>query len=251
MIEAIALIIVGVIAGFLNIMAGGGSMVSVPTLIFLGIPGPVANGTNRLAILAESITSISTFFRRGIADLKLSLSLAACTIPGAILGAYIATGLRGDRFNQILAVIMVGVLILMWWGDRKKSTVASDQSQAMTRKQFVWGHVLMVGAGFWGGFIQIGVGFILMPILHKVMGMDLIRTNMHKVFVVLVYTIVALAVFASQIEINWMVGLYLAIGSAVGGWFGTHFQISKGVGAIKIILNIVLIAFVIKLLFFS
>ena len=112
------------------------------------------------------------------------------------------------------------------------------------------GHLLMVGVGFWGGFIQIGVGFIIMPVLNRVMGLDLVRTNMHKVFIVAVYTTVALAIFASQVEILWVVGAALALGNSIGGYLGAHFTISKGEKLIKWVLNIVLVVFIAKLLFF-
>ena len=110
---------------------------------------------------------------------------------------------------------------------------------------------MMVGAGFWGGFIQIGVGFIIMPILNRAMGLDLVRTNMHKVFIIAIYTTVALSVFASQVEIIWAVGLALALGNSIGGYLGAHFTISKGDKLIRLVLNLVLIAFIIKLLFFA
>ena len=95
------------------------------------------------------------------------------------------------------------------------------------------------------------VGFIIMPVLHRVMGFDLLRTNMHKVFIIATYSIAALLVFASQVEILWTVGLALALGNSIGGWLGATLQIKQGEGIIKIILNVVLVGFIIKLLFFS
>jgi len=105
-----------------------------------------------------------------------------------------------------------------------------------------------VAAGFWGGFIQLGVGFILMPILNRVMGLDLVRTNMHKVFIVGTYTIAALLVFASQVQLLWLVGLALALGNAIGGYLGAHFSVSRGEHLIRLVLNIVLAVFIAKLL---
>jgi len=83
------------------------------------------------------------------------------------------------------------------------------------------------------------------------MGLDLVRTNMHKVFIIAVYTIVALVVFASTVELMWLVGLALALGNAIGGYLGAHFSVTRGEKLIRVILNIVLIAFIIKLLFAS
>ena len=107
----------------------------------------------------------------------------------------------------------------------------------------------MVGVGFWGGFIQLGVGFIIMPVLNRVMGLDLVRTNMHKVFIVAIYTIVALAIFANQLELLWTIGIALAVGNSLGGYLGARFTISKGEQMIRRVLNLVLVVFVIKLLF--
>jgi uncharacterized membrane protein YfcA len=141
---------------------------------------------------------------------------------------------------------MVAVLILMASGHDKIKPVGGDAQP----KNLLLGHVLMVGAGFWGGFIQIGVGFILMPILHRVMGLDLVRVNMHKVFVVLVFTIVALAVFASQLELLWWTGAALAVGNSIGGWLGAHTTIRHGETLIRRVLYVALTAFIVKLLFF-
>ena len=99
--------------------------------------------------------------------------------------------------------------------------------------------------------IQVGVGFILMPILHKVMGFDLVRVNMYKVFIILSFTIIALIIFNSQLELMWWAGLGLAVGNSIGGWYGAHSTIHKGEVWIKIVLYSVLCYFVIKLLFFN
>lgn len=244
--QAGVLIIVGVAGGFLNVMAGGGSLLTVPVMIFMGLPGPVANGTNRVAILAQNLTAITTFARRGFKEFKLSFSLAACALPGAVAGAMLGTQLQGVWFNRVLALIMVAVMLIMHFD---KGSVERSEDHQPSKRQLFWGHLLMVGAGFWGGFIQIGVGFILMPILNRVMGFDLVRTNMHKVFVVAVYTAAALAVFASQLQLLWMVGLTLAIGNSIGGYLGAHYTITRGEKLIRIVLNAVLFVFILKLLF--
>ena len=221
-------------------------MLSVPVMIFLGVPGTIANATNRIAILPQNISAVIAFYRRGFANFKLSLSLAACTIPGTLLGAYIATRVPNDQFNQLLAIIMLMVLVVMALPQNK----IISKVEAPTTKRLIAGHILMVFIGLWGGFIHIGVGFLLMPVLNRVMQLDLVTTNSHKVFIVLCYTSVALVVFASQLELFWKYGIALAIGTTTGGWIAANFQIEKGIGAIKWTLNIVIIAFIIKLLLF-
>ncbi|NKB36224.1 MAG: TSUP family transporter [Gammaproteobacteria bacterium] len=246
--QGIVLILVGTIAGFVNVMAAGGSMITVPAMVFMGLPGPVANGTNRIAILAQNITAVTTFFRKGFSDFKLSLSLSLCALPGAIAGAFIGTRLEGVWFNRTLAIIMLIMMVIM--SIKKKSASADSPVAGVSRHRLIFGHLLMVLAGLYGGFIQIGIGFILLPILHRVIGLDMVRANMHKVFIIASYTIAALAIFITQVEIAWRLGICLAIGNSIGAWMGAHMAIKKGEGLIKAILNVVLVLFIIKLLFF-
>ncbi|MEM9530825.1 MAG: sulfite exporter TauE/SafE family protein [Pseudomonadota bacterium] len=237
---------VGVVAGWMNVMAGGGSLLTIPAMLFMGMPGPVANGTNRIAILAQNIVASLTFFRSGIGNLSLSLTLAAAASIGAAAGASAGVRLEGEWFNRVLAVVMIGVMVLMYRGGVRKTTETIE----LTPARWWAGHLCMVGAGAWGGFIQIGVGFILMPILHRVLGLDLVTTNAHKVLIVLIYTLVALTVFATQVELVWVAGLALAVGNAIGGWLGARTTISRGDRWIRLVFNLALTALVIKLLFF-
>ena len=246
MLELILLLITGVATGFLNVMAGGGSMLSVPIMIFLGVPGTIANATNRIAILPQNITAVWAFYRKGFANFRLSLSLALATIPGAIAGSMLAARIPNSQFDTLLAVIMIFILIIMAIPQNK---VLGTQ-EAPSRVRLIIGHVLMLLIGFWGGFIHIGVGFLLMPTLNRVMQLDLITTNAHKVFIVMCYTAVSLMVFASELTLMWKYGLALAVGTSIGAILATNMQIEKGVGPIKLTLNIVIIAFIIKLLFF-
>ncbi len=246
--QLLLLALAGLAAGWLNVLAGGGSLLTVPLMVFMGMPGPVANGTNRIAILIQNITAVTTFHRRGFSDFRLSLGLAAAASLGALFGAQVGVRLEGVWFNRVLALIMLGVMLVMGHEHLGGRPEPSRREQAPRRQ--LLGHLLMVGAGFCGGFIQIGVGFILMPILNRVMGLDLVRTNMHKVFIILVFNLVALAVFASQLQLMWSAGLWLALGNAVGGWLGVHTSVDRGERGIRLILNLTLAAFIVKLLFF-
>jgi uncharacterized membrane protein YfcA len=238
---------VGLIAGFLNVMAGGGSLLTVPVMLFLGLPGPVANGTNRIAILAQNITAVTAFFRKGYADFRLSLTLSLCALPGAVAGAYLGSRLQGVWFNRTLAAIMLGVMLLMTFTKHRDHEDAAGGTEP---KNIIIGHALMILVGCYGGFIQVGVGFIVMAVLHRVMRLNLVVVNMHKVFIVMTYTLAALVVFALRVDIMWLLGICLAVAYSIGAWLGVHMSISRGERLIRIILNSVLIIFIIKLLFF-
>lgn len=241
-----ALGLVGAAAGWINTMAGGGSLLTVPMLLFFGLPGPVANATNRIGVITQNLAAVGAFRAKGFSEFRLSASLALATLPGALLGAQLGVGLEGKAFERTVAAIMGGVLLLMLTGlDKKASAPTSTDGKP---RNLVLGHLLMTGVGFWGGFIQIGVGFMVMPVLHRVMGLDLVRVNMHKVAIVLVFSVAALVLFALQVEVAWLAGLALAVGNALGGWLGAHTTIAKGEVWIRRVFYLAIVGLILKLM---
>ncbi len=241
------LTLTGVAAGFINVMAGGGSLLTMPVMkLLLGLDGPEVNGSNRIAIGAGAVTAVVRFFKQGYADFRLSLSLAACAVPGAILGALMGTRLRGLWFNRTLALVMIGVLVLMSLKKRQAATPTTPTIS--TRRRLILGHVLMIGVGLYGGFIQAGVGFLLMAVLHRVMGLDLIRVNMHKVFIVMVYTAMAITIYTWHGQVLWLPGLCLAVGNSAGAWIGTHYAVKKGERLIRIVFQLAVVILALRLL---
>jgi len=269
------LILVGVAAGFVNVMAGGGSLLTLPALILSGLEVPSANGSNRVALLIQNIVATRSFRRAGLSNLKLSLSLAACTWPGAVLGALSALALGGETFRKLLAGVMVAVLFITLWPTRRLKARTSganpsaEDTTSHTRqpeqqdrenqqgrwrptdisKERFWGaHIGMVALGFYGGFIQAGAGFILMPLLKRLLRLDLVSVNTHKVIIVGSYMVPTLIVFAHAGHVIWLAGLIMAVGSASGALIATRVQIKKGEGPVRIIFAIATLAMAIKLL---
>ena len=233
---------VGVLSGFLNVIAGGGSLLALPVLIFMGLPGNVANGTNRVAIVAQNASAFTSFFRKGYSELRTMLTLALCAVPGAAMGAYLGTQVSGELFNRILGGLMIVLLILM-------SRKPAGAEAAEKPRRLVLGHILMVAVGFYGGFIQAGVGFFVMAVLYRVVGLDLVRVNAYKVFIIGIYTLLALAIFADRGLVLWLAGAALAVGTTIGGWLGAHYTIKRGERLIRVVLNAVLVVMAVRLLF--
>ncbi len=219
-LKGLALIAVGSIAGFINVLAGGGSLLTLPVMIFLGLPGSMANGTNRIAILCQNISGVAGFARGGIHAPGKGIVYALLALPGACLGAWVGTELSGAVFNRILAVLMILVLLAM-----ARPAVFSGNSRSMPP---VLGYGFIIISGFYGGFIQAGVGFILMAALHRGLGHDLLKTNMFKLYIIGVYTIAALCIFAYRGQVHWQAGLCLASGNALGAWIASHTAIRRG-----------------------
>jgi len=233
---------VGAVAAFINVNAGGGSSLTLPALIFLGLDPTVANGTNRVAILFQNISSIYSFKTEKFFELKNSLILSALTLPGAIAGAIIAVQIGDELFEKILAVIMILIIITMLLPQKKTEKTSYEF-------KIDWKIILaMIVVGFYGAFIQVGVGFLLMASFQYLMKLDLIRVNMHKVFVVFVFTVPALIVFILTDNINWYFGLTLAAGNALGGWWGAKLSVKKGEKLIKFVLIVAILIMALKLL---
>ncbi len=242
LVGVLILFAVGAVAAFINVNAGGGSSLTLPVLIFLGLDPSVANGTNRVAILFQNVSAVYSFKTEKFYELKNSLILSALTLPGAIIGAITAVKISDELFEKILGVIMIFIIITMLLPKKKVDKV---------KEGFVidWKITLsMIVVGFYGAFIQVGVGFLLMASFQYLMKLDLIRVNMHKVFVVFVFTIPALIVFILTDNINWYFGLTLAAGNAFGGWWGAKLSVKKGEKFIKFVLIIAILIMALKLL---
>ena len=234
---------IGNVAGFINVMAGGGSTISLPILIFLGLDSATANGTNRVAIILQNISAIISFKKEKYAKFKISMKMAAFTIPGAILGAWLAVNLNDKIFNIILGVIMIAVVITMII-PRKKLEITKDYGDKLP-----WAiYPAMLGIGFYGGFIQVGVGFILMAALYYLIKLSLVNVNMHKVFIIMIYTLPALLVFMIDGKVDYLMGLSLAAGNSIGGWWAAKAQIKKGEKLVRYVLIAAIIIMSVKLL---
>lgn len=246
--DAIILVIVGVIAGAINILAGGGSLLTLPVMIFLGLPSNIANGTNRIAIIIQNIFAVKGFQSKGVSTYPFSLYLAIPAIIGSIIGANLAVDIDDQLFNKILAIIMSIIVVYMV---AKRKTEVKDIIERLSGKHLWLSMILFFFVGIYGGFIQAGVGFIMLLILTSINRISLVKGNAVKVFVALIYSIAAVAIFAYNDSINWIYGLILAIGNAIGGWFASRWSVKKGDGVVKKFLVVMVIAMSIKLWFFS
>lgn len=245
-IEYIILIVSGTFAGFINVVAGGGSLLTLPIMIFLGIPPTVANASNRVALLAQNVVSVSNFSKNKVPPGYYGIYLSLFALMGAFIGAQLAVDLPAHLFNKILSVVMIGVAILIL----TNPSLSTEKLERTTGKYKYIGFVAFFFVGIYGGFLHAGIGFIMMLSLVRINRFSLVKTNSVKVLVALVYTVAALIVFIIKDVINWEVGLILAIGSATGGWLGSSFSVKKGDVWIKRILLIAILIMAIKLWFF-
>ena len=244
--DLVILVFVGFIAGAINILAGGGSLLTLPILIFMGLPPNVANGTNRIAIIIQNIFAVKGFHSKGVSAFPYSIYLALSATVGAILGASLAVDIKGELFNKILAGIMIAIVIYMIF---KPKVNTKEIMERITGKYLWFGIIAFFFVGIYGGFIQAGVGFIMLLALSSINHYSLVKSNAIKVFVALVYSLAAVAIFAYNGIINWQYGLILSIGNATGGWFMSRYSVKKGDDFVRIAVIVMIVVMAIKLLF--
>ncbi|WP_298476068.1 sulfite exporter TauE/SafE family protein [uncultured Maribacter sp.] len=242
------LIIVGFAVGFINTLAGGGSLLSLPVLIFLGLPSNVANGTNRVAIVIQTAIATAGFKSKGVSTFPFNVYLGVSAFLGSIIGANIAVDIKGDTFNKILSMVMMAVVLIIIFKPKIK---IADLEERLTGKYLWVGIIAFFFFGIYGGFINAGLGFIMILFLHYVNHMNLVRANVTKVAVVFIYMLSALAVFVLNDKVNWKIGLILAIGNGTGAWFASRISVNKGDGFIKMFLIVMVVIMSIKLWFFN
>ncbi len=232
----IILAVVGAIAGFLNVLAGGGSALTIPLMIFLGFDATVANGSNRIAIQVEALSAVAAFKKKNHSDFPMSLKLSLMTLPGGILGAFYAVKIDDALFTKILAVVMVLIIFSLMF---PKSQVIEHAKNHKWKNWLSW--PVMFAVGFYGGFIQAGVGFVIMSVLLHLYNMDLIKINMHKVFIVMVFTVPAVIVFVWTGNVDWFAAIALSIGMVFGTWLAVKMALEKGEKLVRIVLGISLL----------
>ncbi|MBM3182385.1 MAG: sulfite exporter TauE/SafE family protein, partial [Chloroflexi bacterium] len=241
---------VGVVAGVINTLAGGGSLITLPVLIFLGLPATVANGTNRLAITVQSALAVAGFKKKGISDFKSSLLMSLPALVGAIIGAQLAVDISDVLFKRILALVMILVLALILWNPirMRQGIVQYDggiTSLSLSRR--ISSIIIFFFIGVYGGFIQAGIGFLIIAVLTTMSRLNLVETNSHKVFIVGINALFALVVFIFNGKICWSIGLALAAGNGFGGWLGSHMAVTGGERFIKLVLAFCVVGMVVKL----
>ena len=234
----LAVLAAGFGAGFINTLAGSGSLITLPLLIFLGLPATVANGTNRVGVLFQTAIATNSFRNQKVLDVRGGLILSAPAIVGSLIGAQIAVNLNEDAMRRAIGVLMIVMLVVILiqpkkWLEGRPNAMAEGPG---------WKQVLIFfGIGIYGGFIQAGVGIFLLAGLVLSVGYDLVRSNAVKSLIVLCFTISAMVVFILNDQIHWEIGLILAVGNGFGGWVAARMAVKQGAGFVRYLLIAVVV----------
>ncbi|MGB1733584.1 MAG: sulfite exporter TauE/SafE family protein [Acidimicrobiales bacterium] len=228
LIDAALVVGAGLVAGIVNAMAGGGSLLTVALLnVFVGLPGLVANGTNRVGVLVQNASSVASYRKEGIRGFRRAVPVLVPVIAGSLLGSLLVSSVTDETFERIFGILMVPLLFV------------SLRSPKNVGSQINWHPVttavIFFGIGLYGGAFQAGVGLLIVVALSR-SGLDLVNANAVKVVVILVLTTIAVPVFIVRGQVDWGFAVVLAIGFAAGGWIGARVAVRGGEKIIKPVL---------------
>jgi uncharacterized membrane protein YfcA len=234
--EAALLAGAGLVAGVVNTLAGGGSLVSVPLLVLLGLPGALANGTNRVGVLFQSAVASWRFGAEGVPGLRRALPVLLPALAGSALGAFGVARLPDESFERAFGFLMLLLLV---------PTLRTSTAPAAARPVRPWPRwislPLFFAIGLYGGSFQAGVGLVLVAALSHA-GFGLVEANSVKVVVNTALTGVAVPVFVWAGQVSWPFAGVLAVGFAAGGALGARLAVRGGDRLIRPVLAVAVVA---------
>lgn len=242
--EIALLIAAGLLAGFINTVAGSGSLLTLPLFMAFGLPAPVANGSNRIGILLQSLVGVLSFKKKNLLDKTAVLKIALPSVAGSIAGAMIATDINEKSMKTSIGILLLVMFFLILL---KPNRWLKGHEGSPPMKIWIQ-MIIFFFVGLYGGFIQAGVGFFLLAALVLASGYDLVRANALKVLMVLLYTPFSLVIFIMNHQVDYILGSIVAAGSMGGAWIGASLSVKWGPSAVRYILLGTLIIASVKLL---
>ncbi len=237
---------VGVLASIVNTLAGGGSILSLPLFIFLGMPQDFAHGTNRMGLIFGAGSASWTFYKQKYLRPRLLLPMLLPVGVGTALGTYLMMDLSDRYFNPILA----GVLLVLVFSTKIKGE-GESQGTGELKVSFVKAQLIFFGLGLYAGFIQVGAGLVMMFVFSRTLSLNVFQINALKGFVGFFFLVLSFGLLLLNGKVILLLGIVFGVGSTIGGVLGTHLQIKKGIGWVRIALKIAGGALALKLLWNS
>jgi uncharacterized membrane protein YfcA len=237
-----ALFGVGFVAAVINVIAAGGSFLTLPVLLFLGFPASIANATNRVGVLAQNVSGVLGFHSHDVLPVRWALGVSVPAMAGAAIGVWGALNVPDFAFRRILATVMLAMTLFTLWRGSARREVRAQPIEPW-QPAILGGFFLL---GIYGGFLQAGVGFLVLA-MTTLAGFDLVRGNAIKVFAVMLLTLLSLTVFAGAGQVDWAAGLALAFGNVLGGLLGVRIAVVKGHKWLEVAVSATVVLFAVLL----
>jgi hypothetical protein len=241
------IIVAGLVAGFINTLAGSGSLLTLPLLMFIGLPPHMANGTNRIGIMLQTLVATLGFKKQADLNKTTTLQLGIPSVIGSIAGALLALTINADAMVKVIGVLL---LVMFFFVLFKPEVWLKERTEAVLPKSTWINFIIFFFIGLYGGFVQAGVGFFLLGGLVLGAGMDLIKANAIKNFLVFLYTPFALGIYIWWGQVDYKAGFILSIGTMAGAWLGTKSAISWGPAFLRYVVLVAVLVSAVQLIFF-
>lgn len=234
------LILSGVLVGFINTLSAGGTIVSIALYLAMGLPSQGANAVNRVGVLLQDAFGSALFLKQGLFKIKEVFPYALPVMVGALLGSLVAISISERVFSFCLGIILLVMIVFLFIQEKQ----SEKGERKLSVKQYFLYFPVFIGIGFYGGFVQAGTGFLIIAALSMILGYDMIKTAAAKLFIMFLYTVVAITVFFAKggVEINyWLYGLIHSIGMIIGTWIADRYALKKGEKVIRFVIIFVII----------
>lgn len=236
----VLLLVSGIVVGIINTLGGGGSVITMALYMAMGIPVAVANGTNRIAVVMQNLSATIAFMRKKVLDVKNSVLLGIPTILGTIAGSMLAIDVSDKTFKVCLSLVLAIILIYLILD---RGNTPKQEGHALKLRW--WHYPLFFIVGFYGGYIYIGLGFLILAVTVWTMKLDLVTANALKGCVIFISTPFALAVFMYNGQVDYIAGLVHGLGNILGAVLASHWAVSWGVKFVKwFTLFIIVVSFI-------
>jgi uncharacterized protein len=232
------------IAGMINALAGNGSVITLTILTeLLGLPGNIANGTNRVGVLMNAAGAMTGFAGKRDMEYRRYLKYILPVIFGALIGTIVATQVTHAQFMGVFKVLMIVMLIVILV--KPERWLITHAEKSMLPGWMVWPVMLLLG--FYGGFIQMGMGVFYLAVLVLVARLPMIESNTIKALSVGSFTLIAVIIFSFAGQVVWSIGLVMGVAQFLGGWLAAHYA-SKIPGASKFAYVVLVVAVLLSIL---
>jgi uncharacterized membrane protein YfcA len=240
--EVAAIGAAGFVAGVVNALAGGGALLTVPLLVMIGLPGTVANGTNRVAVLAQSVVAAIRFRAEGVSGFSRSLPVVVPLLLGGTIGAYTVAHLDDETFERAFGVVMLVLLVPALRTPRR-----TEHAGGGTGMHPILHALMFFVIGLYGGSFQAGVGLFMLLALART-GHDLVMANSIKAVTIAAYAAVAVAIFVHAGQVVWGPALLLSLTTSAGAAVGTRVAVRGGDRVIRPVMALAIVALAGKML---
>ena len=234
---AAILILSGIAVGFINTLAGGGTIISISTFMALGLPIITATGTNRIPVMMQNLVASFLFKKRNLYNFKEALKLSAPVIIGAVIAAQFTTFLTNDTFSIIFSIGLLIFIVLLFY--KPDSWERNTRVEGILIKPVHYFILFVIG--LYSGSIYVGMGYMVLGLFVITLGFDLIQANAIKNLMALLVAPVSIIPFIMSSHVAYEMGLIHGIGNIIGAYIASKYAITLGAKFIRGLLIVMVI----------